>query len=100
MGGNERLRFGRIWLSGRWIGREGKQLLIKAARGVHRENRYVVHAGAPFLSAGWQEAQRHAAHRRRRIRLERHAASEREAANYRDAAGPEDGGFRQCRCLL
>src|SRR5882757_1817497 len=94
MGGPERPRSGRIGLSGRWIGREGEQLLIKAARGVHGEDRYVVHARAPFLSAKWQEAQRHAAHRHRRIRLEGRAASECEAANNRDAAELEDSGLR------
>src|SRR5229473_2325884 len=73
MGGQECLHFFRIGLSGCRIGGGSEQLLVKAARRVHRENRDVVHARAPFLAAGWQEAQRHAAHGRRRIRLKRHA---------------------------
>src|SRR5947208_276723 len=99
MGCQKRLHSRRIGLSARWIGAGGEQLLVKAARRVHCEDRDVVHACAPFLAAGRQESQRHAAHRHRRIRLKGHAASEREAANQRDAAGPENSGFRQCRCL-
>lgn len=98
MSSQERFYFYWIRLSGRRIGAEGERLLVKAARRVHRKNRNVVHARSPFLAARRKEAQCHAAHRVGCIGLKWHSAGEREAANHRDAAGPEDCGFRYCRC--
>ena len=52
MSSHERFYFHWIRFSGRRIGVEGEQLLVKAARRVHRKNRNVVHACAPFLPPG------------------------------------------------
>ena len=99
MSSQERFYFRWIRLSSRRIGAEGEQLLVKAARRVHRKNRNVVHARVPFLAVRRQEAQHHAAHGVGCIRLKRRASGEREAANHRDAARLEDSGLRYCCCL-
>ncbi|MNZ63836.1 hypothetical protein D3C78_819900 [compost metagenome] len=83
MGGEKRLDPRRVRFAGRRGRGHRQHLLIEGFRGVHRQYRWGVHAGAPDLAVVAAQLQRQAAGRHAGIGAVRVAATNRETADHR-----------------